>query len=290
MSLYTITAEVEPRAPVLIQALSGWVDAGGAGTEAAAFLGASARVVAYFDPDALFDYRSNRPLLDFVDGEIQDVRWPEITVSLASVGGREVLVLTGSEPDMRWREFSSSVGDLAVGFGVTRLISVGAVPAAVPHTMDAPVMMTASRKELLEGQRVPEGLLRVPSAAVSIVDRHFASRGIETVGFWAQVPHYVTEPYKPAVLALVSKVLAHLGIEVSLDELRKESSEQQANLDEIVAARPEAKAYVERLESMASAEFGLGQELASEVERFLRDVGGDNPFGDGGGENPFGEG
>ena len=289
MALYTVTAEVEPTVPVLIQALSGWVDAGGAGTEAAAFLGGSGRVVASFDPDALFDYRSNRPILDFVDGEIKDVQWPEIAVRFGSVSGREVLVLTGSEPDMRWREFASSVGDLAVRFGVTRLISVGAVPAAVPHTMDAPVMMTASRKELLDGERVPEGLLRVPSAAVSIVDRHFASRGIETVGFWAQVPHYVTEPYKPAVLALLTKVSAHLGVEVSLDELRKESSEQQANLDEIVSARPEAKAYVERLESMASAEFGLGQQLASEVERFLRDVGGDNPFGDGGGDNPFGE-
>ena len=153
MALYTITAEVEPTAPVLIQALSGWVDAGGAGTEAAAVLGGDGRVIAYFDADALFDYRSNRPILDFVDGEIKDVQWPEITVSLASIGGREALIMTGSEPDMRWREFASSAGDLAVRFGVTRLISVGAVPAAVPHTMDAPVMMTASSKELLTSRR-----------------------------------------------------------------------------------------------------------------------------------------
>jgi PAC2 family len=280
MGLYTITADVHPSAPVLIQALSGWVDAGGAGTESADFIGGSAPVVAYFDPDALFDYRSNRPILDFVDGEIKDVQWPEITVRLGKVGDRDALILSGSEPDMRWREYAASVGEMAGHFGVTRLISVGAVPAAVPHTMDSPVMMTASSKELLDGERVPEGLLRVPSAAVSIVDRHFVGLGIETVGFWAQVPHYVTEPYKPAVLALVGKVTRHLGADVPLDALRTEAGEQQANLDEIVAARPEAKAYVERLESMASAEFGLGQQLATEVERFLRDVGGDNPFGE----------
>jgi hypothetical protein len=281
MALYTITAEIEPSAPVLIQALSGWVDAGGAGTETAEFLAGSGAVVAYFDPDALFDYRSNRPILDFVDGEIQAVQWPEITVRSTSIGGRDVLVLSGSEPDLRWQEFAASVGDLAARFAVTRLVSIGAVPAAVPHTIEPPTMMTASSKELLVGERVPEGLLRVPSAAVSIVDRHFTTSGIETVGFWAQVPHYVTEPYKAAVVALASKVLAHLGVELPLDDLRKQAAEQRTGLDEIVAGRPEAKEYVERLENMASAESGLGQQLASEVERFLRDVGRDNPFEEG---------
>lgn len=281
MALYTLTGEIEPSSPVLLQALSGWVDAGGAGTETADFIAGAGRVVAYFDPDALFDYRSNRPILDFVDGVVQDVKWPEITIRFTSMGARDVLVMSGSEPDLRWREFASSVGELAANFGVTRLISVGAVPAAVPHTIDTPVMMTASSKELLIDERVPQGLLRVPSAAVSIVDRHIGQLGIETVGFWAQVPHYVTDPYSPAVLALASRVLDHLGLQMPLDTLRKQSDEQRRNLDEIVAGRPEAKEYVERLENMASAESGLGQQLASEVERFLRDVGGDNPFDEG---------
>jgi hypothetical protein len=278
MTLYTITGEITPFEPVLIQALSGWVDAGAAGTDTAEVLAASGTVVAYFDPDALFDYRSNRPVLDFLDGEVQALEWPEITIRHVSREERDVLVLTGMEPDLRWQQFSSAVAEVAEHFGVTRLISVGAVPAAVPHTMDSPVMMTASRKDLLVGQRVPEGLLRVPSAAVSVVDHHMAQRGFETVGFWAQVPHYVTEPFKPAVLSLVSRVAVHLGLDLALDDLRAEANQQRTRLDEIVASRPEAKAYVERLESMASAEFGLGQELATEVERFLRDVGGDNPF------------
>jgi PAC2 family len=280
MALYTITEDLHPAEPILIQALSGWVDAGGAGTDTAEFLGGDGTVVAHFDADALFDYRSNRPVLDFVDGAIQELRWPHISVRAAAFGGRDLLVLSGIEPDLRWQDLASSIGELATHFGVVRLISVGAVPAAVPHTLESPVMMTASSKELLAGQRVPEGLLRVPSAAVSVIDHHLTQRGFETVGFWAQVPHYVTEPYRPAVLALVGKVSEHLGLGVSLEELRAEADQQRARLDETVAARPEAKAYVSRLESMASAQFGLGDDVAAEVERFLREVGGDNPFGE----------
>jgi PAC2 family len=280
MALYTIVEDATPVDPVLIQALSGWVDAGEAGTESAEFLAGSGGAVARFDPDALFDYRSNRPIIDFVDGVIQEVRWPEIVVRATTVGGRDVLVLTGLEPDMRWAEYASGVADLADHYRVRQLISIGAVPAAVPHTLESPVMMTASSRKLLAGQRVPDGLLRVPSAAVSIVDHHVASRGIATVGFWAQVPHYVTEPYTPAVVALVGRVAGHLGLDLPLDELRAKADEQRARLDEIVASRAEAKTYVERLESMASAEFGLGDDLAGEVERFLKDVGRDNPFSD----------
>ena len=275
-----MTDESIPRQPVLLQALSGWVDAGGAGTDAAAVLAGSGPVVAEFDPDALFDYRSNRPILDFVDGEIRDLQWPAITVHMRDIGARDLLVMTGTEPDMRWREFAESVFELAGRYSVTRLISIGAVPAAVPHTLASPVMMTASNKELLIGQRVPEGILRVPSAAVSVVDHHFAEHGIETVGFWAQIPHYVSEPYKPAALALLSRVAGHLGLDLDLDEWRADADEQRSRLDEIVSSRPEAKQYIERLETMASSEFGLGDQIANEVERFLRDVGGGNPFED----------
>ena len=280
MALYTIIEDAAPVEPVLVQALSGWVDAGEAGTDSAEFLAGSGGAIARFDPDALFDYRSNRPIIDFVDGVIREVRWPEIVVRATTVGGRDVLVLTGLEPDMRWAEYASGVADLVEHYGVRQLISIGAVPAAVPHTLESPVMMTASTRELLAGQRVPEGLLRVPSAAISIVDHHVASRGIGTVGFWAQVPHYVTEPYTPAVVALVGRVAGHLGLDLPLDELRAKADEQRARLDEIVASRDEAKAYVERLESMASDEFGLGDDLAGEVERFLKEVGRDNPFGE----------
>jgi predicted ATP-grasp superfamily ATP-dependent carboligase len=278
MALYRLTDEAPPNASVLIQALSGWVDAGRAGTAAAAFLSGTSRVVAKFDADSLVDYRSNRPILDFVDGEIREIQWPAIEVRHSSSSGRDLLILNGVEPDLRWREFSSSVHDLATRAGVTKLISIGAIPAAVPHTLESPVMMTASDKSLLEGQRVPEGILRVPSAAVSAVDHLFVERGLQTVGFWAQVPHYVTDDYQPAVLSLVAKVTGHLGLDLELDELRSRAEEQRAGLDEVVASRPEAKSYVERLESMASTEFGLGDQLASDVERFLREVGGDNPF------------
>src|SRR5918996_5819514 len=115
MALYRLTDDSIPRQPVLLQALSGWVDAGGAGTDAAELLVGSGPVIAEFDSDALFDYWSNRFILDFVDGEIRDLRWPAITVRMTDVGGNDLLVLTGSEPDMRWQEFAASVFELAGG-------------------------------------------------------------------------------------------------------------------------------------------------------------------------------
>src|SRR5918996_5477880 len=132
MALYRLTDDSIPRQPVLLQALSGWVDAGGAGTDAAELLVGSGPVIAEFDPDALFDYRSNRPILDFVDGEIRDLRWPAITVRMTDVGGHDLLVLTGSEPDMRWQEFAASVFELAGGLFRRPLGRTGGVPPPAP--------------------------------------------------------------------------------------------------------------------------------------------------------------
>jgi predicted ATP-grasp superfamily ATP-dependent carboligase len=270
--LYTITSRIEVDAPVLIAALSGWVDAASAGTGTVSHIAGSGEKVAVFDPDALFDYRANRPILDIVDGIPKDLVWPEITVRYARRDHRDLLILSGSEPDFRWKEFATSVLDFALRFGVTELVCVGAVPAAVPHTRPTPVLTTASREELLQsGDRPPDGLLRVPSAAVSVIDVTLAGQGIPTVGFWAQIPHYITGPYYAGTIALVNKVAAHLGAEISVQPLEEEARAQRLQLDEIVSARPETAAHIERLESMAAAEEVVsGEELAGEIERFLR--------------------
>src|SRR5918992_3911327 len=270
--LYTITAPVDLDKPVLVSALAGWVDAASAGTGTASHIAGSGPDIASFDPDALFDYRANRPVLDIVDGVPKDLAWPEIIVRHAQQDRRDLLILSGSEPDFRWKEFATSVLDLALRFGVTDLISVGAVPAAVPHTRPTPVLSTASRTELLQsGDRPPDGLLRVPSAAVSVIDMALAGHGIPTVGFWAQIPHYISGPYYAGIVALVNKVAAHLGVEISVQPLEEEALAQREQLDEIVGTRPETASHIERLETMAAAEEVVsGEELAGEIERFLR--------------------
>jgi hypothetical protein len=232
------------------------------------------RQIAEFDPDELFDYRSQRPILDIVDGSMKQTVWPEVVVRYAVVGGRDVLVLTGQEPDLGWKKFSKSVAEICTHLGVTQLITLGAVPAAVPHTMSPPVLTTASDIDILKGEvRLPEGLLRVPAAAVSIVDQAVAAAGIPTVGFFVQVPHYVSGPYTAGVLALVRRVADHLEIEIPLDDLESETAAQREQLDAVVASQPEAQEYVERLETMTSDQPVVsGEELANEIERYLRDA------------------
>lgn len=259
--------------PVMVSALAGWVDAATVGTSAAAHLASDGRPIATFDGDSLFDYRSQRPVLDIVDGVMTRSVWPEVTVRHSILGGRDLLLLTGLEPDLAWRSFASGVAELALRLGVTQLVTLGSVPAAVPHTLPAPVMTTASDPQLLRDEvRPPQGLLRVPAAAVSMVDQRVAETGIPTVGFFVQVPHYVTAPYPSGVLALLQRLARHLEMDMPLGSFEEEARSHRAELDELVAAQPEAQEHVRRLETLSAEQNAIsGEELASEIERYLRD-------------------
>lgn len=280
--LYEIVDRPSLQDPVLVVALSGWVDAASAGTGAAAHLATEGSVVARFDPDALFDYRSQRPILDIVEGEMTRTVWPEVILRHSKVADRDVLVLTGSEPDFGWHGFCDAVAELASSLGVARHITLGSVPAAVPHTLPPPVMTTASDRALLQDEaQPPSGLLRVPAAAVSMIDQRVASTGIPTVGFFVQVPHYVSGEYPSGVLALLERLARHVGWDMPLESFREEARAHRAQLDDAVAAQPEAREHIAALESMSADQNVVsGEQLASEIERYLREesAGERNPF------------
>jgi hypothetical protein len=272
-------------APVIVAAFDGWVDAAGAATAAVGQVAEVAEPLATFDTDLLYDYRSRRPVLDIIDGTLTELSWYELSIRRTNLDGRDVLVLSGPEPDFRWKELGRDVMDLSLRLGVVEWISVGAIPAAVPHTRAVPVLGTASKPGLLpkDVAQGPQGLLRVPAAALSVVELSLNGAGIPTVGFFAQVPHYVGGPYAAATLALVDHVGRHLGIDVPLGSLPDEAVAQRQRIDAAVNADEDARGYLERLESLPDGEEGLpsGDDLASEIERFLRGESGEEP-------NPFG--
>jgi hypothetical protein len=280
MPLYRLEDVREPLvAPVLLVAFDGWIDAGGASTAAASHLAGDARPIATFDADVLFDYRSRRPVLDVVDGRLQDLTWPDLAIRRRSIGGRDVLVFTGPEPDFRWRELGGDVLELATRLGVVEWITLGAIPAAVPHTRTVPILATASREGLLRHDEVqgPQGLLRVPSAAVSAIEHIVTNGGVPSVGFFAQVPHYVGGSYVPATIALLDHASRHLGVDVALGGLGEEAIAQRERLDAAVEADDDSRAYVSRLEGIVDNEqLPTGDDLVSEIERFLQqgDAGG----------------
>jgi hypothetical protein len=278
MALYRLSEPLPPiAAPVLVAAFDGWIDAAGAATACANHLGEGGAVVASFDIDSLNDYRARRPVLDVVDGVLARMQWPDIVLRHVRVGGRDVLVLVGPEPDYKWKQLGTDVMELALRLGVVEWISLGAIPAAVPHTRPVPVLATVSPDATLRDGELqgPGGVLRVPAAALSAVEMTVSGAGIPAVGYYAQVPHYIgATSYAPATLALLQHVERRLGVTVPVGRLADEAMEQRQRLDAAVADDDESREYLTRLESLASEErVASGEELAQEIERYLRQVG-----------------
>ncbi len=284
MALLEVHEPDEPLvAPAIVAAFDGWIDAGGASTAAAQLLSRDAGPLVTFACDLLYDYRSRRPVLDVVDGTLTQLSWPEISIKRSRIGARDVLVLTGAEPDFRWRELGGDLLEASVRLGVVEWISLGAIPAAVPHTRPVPILATASGPGLLHAdeQVGPQGLLRVPAAAISTLEHTVAGSGIPAVGFFAQVPHYVGGNYTGATIAILEHTARHLGVEVPLGDLPDEAMAQRERLDAVVAADEDSRTYVARLETAVDTQqVPTGDELVSEIERFLqqREGGGQAPM------------
>jgi PAC2 family len=274
--LYRLDDSSDLIAPTLVAAFDSWIDAGSASTTAAAHLADDSEIVATFDADSLFDYRARRPTLEIADGRPAELTWPELVLRRARIGDRDVLILAGPEPDFRWRELAEAAVDLARTLGVAEWISIGAIPAAVPHTRPVPVLGTESEPGLLRGgvQPGPHGLLRVPAAAISVLDFAVSHSGIPSIGYFAQVPHYVSGAYPAAAIQLIRAIERHLGSEVQLGSLPSEARQLRTQLDAATALDETTRSYLERLESMVDeARLPSGDDLISEIEQFLREGG-----------------
>lgn len=277
MPLYRMSEPGDLREPVVVVALDGWVDSGGAATSAAQqLLTRRTRTIARFDSDVLFDYRARRPTLDIVDGRPSELVWPELTLRRSHYETRDILVLTGPEPDFLWQELCQAAVDIAERLGVTQWITLGAIPSPVPHTRAVPIMGTASRPELLRaGVRPgPVGTLRVPAAAVSVLDVALSRADVPSVGYYAQVPNYLTGPYPAAALELLRVLGRHLELDLPQGDLAEEARALRERLDAVAGADEATRTHIERLEALADADhLPSGDELISDIERFLHEGG-----------------
>lgn len=291
-SLYRLHADrPEVQSPVLIMAPEGWIDAGlgGGGALAALLTAIDTELVAKFDSDALLDHRARRPVARIVDGVYEDVLWPEIELRAGQdEGGNDVLVLVGPEPDHLWRGFADALGELSGLLEVRLLVGLGAFPAPVPHTRPAKLVATATSADLAARVGVVKGSLDVPAGITVAVQRRFAELEIPAVALWARVPHYVAGmPYPEASAMLLDGLAEVAGITVDTAALREAADATRQRLDELTANSVEHQTLVRQLEAQADAEAAgereesrpnwgdlpSGDELAAEVERFLRDQG-----------------
>ena len=276
MSLYRLELSDDLVSPLLVAAFDSWIDAGDASSTAAEVLAADGPIVAEFDGDRLFDYRARRPTLEIVDGRMAGLTWPSLVVRHQRVAGRDLLVMSGAEPDFRWRAFAGDVVELVKRLDVSMWISLGAIPAAVPHTRPVNILGSTSQDGLLLGDVTagPAGTLRVPSAAISVLEQSVAGTGIPAIGYYAQVPHYISGPYPAAAVELLRAVGRHLGSEVPVSARGEEARQLRDRLDAATALEETTRTYVQRLEAMVDEErLPSGDDLISEIERFLRDRG-----------------
>lgn len=261
--------------PVLVASFDGWVNAGDAGTGAAEFLIDGGDEVVVFDPDELFDYRDSRPAQSFSEGVVRSLAWPSVGIFHRRVDARDLLVITGTEPSLGWRSFCRTVGELAVGFGVAEFIALGGIPWATPHTRPVTLITTGSSPHRIpEASDHPEGELTVPGSISGALELELIEQDIPTSGFWARVPNYLGTPFVSASMALLERLELHLGLGLDLTEMAAEADAQRIHLDAIAEGRPEVRSMIEQLEGLYDGGTeGSGEQLASEIERFLRSRG-----------------
>jgi proteasome assembly chaperone (PAC2) family protein len=282
--LYKMQTDRDLDSPVLVLGMEGWIDAGLGGGGAMGYLldAIPTEVMATFDGDQLLDLRSRRPAVRITDGVLSGLTWPEIELRVGQdPAGRDVLILTGPEPDMQWRAFVSSVVSPAIDLGTRRVVGVGGFPAPVPHTRPVRLAAVATDSELPEKVGFMPGSLEVPAGIHAAVQEGFGEAGIPAVGMWARVPHYVaTMPYPAASAALVECLATVAGLDLDATDLHDAAALARSRIDDIIAASEEHAQMVHQLEASAEAEANVapinlselptGDELADELERFLR--------------------
>lgn len=272
--------------PVLVVMLTGWIDASSAAAGAMTLLDAAcgARPLVTFDGDQFVDYRARRPTMVLRDGVSTEIVWPEIVLKAGTdLGGRDVLLLAGPEPDMAWHRFAALAADLAVELGVTNAVVLGAYPFAAPHTRPSRLSVTSPSPELVARSGLLRSSIDVPAGMGGVLEHALHARGVAAMGLWAQVPHYLgTLSYPAATLALLDGLEQLVGVRVDTASTREEADVQRRRVDLLVAGNDDHRTMVTQLEvafdagidsSPGSIDVPIptGDELAAEFERFLRD-------------------
>ncbi|MGC9974712.1 MAG: PAC2 family protein, partial [Gaiellaceae bacterium] len=280
-----IAARPKLKRPVLIMAFQGWNDGGQGATLAAGYLARlwDATRFAEIDPEEFFDFQATRPQVSLVDGETRELTWPENAFFYARPDGldHDVVLLIGVEPNLRWRAFCELVVGLALDLDVKQVITLGSLLADVPHTRPAPVTASGGSSEQLDDLDVDASRYEGPTGIVGVIQDACRKAGMQTVSFWAAVPHYVSlTPSPRAALALCERVDQLMGTELDLEELEQAVDSYTEHVSEAVAGDEETTAYIEALERQSDSgeppeeyepELPSGESLAAELAKFLRD-------------------
>ncbi|MCW2999564.1 MAG: hypothetical protein JWN65_3113 [Solirubrobacterales bacterium] len=276
------------RAPALVCAFTGWNDAGDAASAALQFLGSSldATRFAQLDPDEYYDFQATRPQIVMTDGHTRRIEWPTVEIYEARVprAARDLILLQGPEPSMRWRAYCRQVIDLAESLGVQMVVSLGSLLADVPHTRPVHITGLATDEALTRNMEFSSANYEGPTGIVGVLHAACEEAGIPSVSLWASVPHYVAAAPNPkAALALVRKLEGLVGVNVDASDLEEATADYERQVSLAVQSDPEVREFVERLEQAAAedepdvkpSDLPSGDVIAREFQRFLKQRGPD---------------
>ena len=274
------------RAPAIICAFSGWNDAGDAASAALTFIGESlgAERFARIDPEDFYDFQATRPQISFDAARRRVITWPGVEIFAVRVprAPRDLILVQGPEPSMRWNSFCQHIIDLAEALGTQLVVTIGALLADVPHSHPVSITGLASDAALVEKLAVAETTYEGPTGIVGVLHTACCDAGLPSASLWAAIPHYVAAAPNPkAALALVRKIESLVAVSVDATELENATMDYERQVTKAVQSDPDVQAFVEKLEEAAESEtppltpadLPSADSIASEFQRFLRQQG-----------------
>ncbi len=281
MEIETVTGLVRP---VVIAAFEGWNDAAESATSVVDHLMSvwNARVVAVIDPDDYYDFQVNRPTVGIDDNGFRKLTWPSTHVAVASPPDldRDVILIRGIEPNMRWRQFTAELLAAIDDLGGELLVTLGALLSDSPHTRPIPVSGSSTEPDLLEHLDLEQSTYEGPTGIVGVLQDACSRVDLPAVSYWAAVPHYVAQPPCPkATLALLRRLEDLFEVSIPIGDLPEEARAWERGVDELAEEDEDIADYVRSLEESrdtADLPEASGEAIAREFERYLKRRGEDD--------------
>jgi len=272
--------------PVLIAGFTGWNDAAEASSLAVGTLNDAweARRFGHFDAEEFLDFQATRPQIMLADGVTRTIEWPDNTLSatapaVEALRGRGAVLLSGPEPNFRWRSFCNAVAETAKDLGAEMVVTMGALLADVPHSRPVSVAANSQDPVLVENLKLSASRYEGPTGITGVLHRVCAEAGLPSVSFWASVPHYLPAvPSAPAALALLQNLSVLLRIDVDTSALEETATSYQEQVSVAVSQDSDLSSYVQMLEERFDSQveggernLPTGDDLAQELEGLLRE-------------------